>query len=315
MSVRSLLPLLMAIVLGGCSSGSSRGTGALSAQRTVPLTTVTFSGHRYVTRADLGIGRPVPLMVHGNSRMFLTLTHAAGEVLNGGPIRKTEDYGYSAKGKGILHVARMRLGGKPFSEIPPVPVFDFSETGDTAVQGMIGVPFLVAARAAVDFSRDRLLLGVASRSDPDPELVAHGYAWTPFEIGVGHRAILQARFPVLNRTLPITPSTVSTALTLHLPLFAGKVPMSKTPSPDRSPHRTTPDEFACERVDFEIAGARMHSPATFEDFAEYGNVAERELDTFGMLGFDWMKEHEAILDYANRRLYFRPSGATAPKPR
>jgi len=30
------------------------------------------------------------------------------------------------------------------------------------------------------------------------------------------------------------------------------------------------------------------------------------LESFGMLGYDWMKEHEAILDYANRFLYFKP---------
>jgi len=38
----------------------------------------------------------------------------------------------------------------------------------------------------------------------------------------------------------------------------------------------------------------------------HGNVPEETLESFGMLGFDWMKEHQAVLDYANRRLYFKP---------
>lgn len=298
---------LVAGLAGACSPAPAREhAGALAAAHAVPLTTVEFAGHRYVARADFGLGESVPLMVHGNASMFLALTHAVGEKLNGGPVAKTEDYGYSSKGKGAVRVATMRLGGETFSAIPRVPVFDFTEAGDTLVQGMVGVPFLVAARAAVDFSRDALLLGVAPEAAPDRALLARGYVWCPIAVGASHRVTLDARFPALGRSLPITPSTVANALTLHLPAFTGKIPMAKAPSPDQSPNRTTPDVFTCGRIDFEIAGARLHSPASFEDFAEYANEPGRDPDTFGMLGFDWMKEHGAVLDYANRRLYFRP---------
>ena len=296
----------MGCLSAGCSSRQAQhDTGTLAAEHSIPLTTVEFAGHRYVARVDVGLEENVPLMIHGNSRMFLSLTHGIGARLNGGPVRATERYGYSSKGRGSLRVARVRLGGATFAEIPPVPVFDFTENGDTTVQGMLGVPFLVAARAAVDFSRDRLLLGVAGRAEPDTSLLHRGYRSIPFVVDASRRVILDARFPALNRTLPITPSTVANALTLHRPLFLGKVPMTRAPSPDRSPNGTTPDEYVCDRIDFEIAGAAFHSPATFEDFAEYGNVPERELQSYGMLGYDWMKEHGAILDYANRRLYFR----------
>ena len=50
----------------------------------------------------------------------------------------------------------------------------------------------------------------------------------------------------------------------------------------------------------------MTSSASFEDFAEYGKISESDLESYGMLGFDWMKQHQAVLDYANRRLYFKP---------
>ena len=82
--------------------------------------------------------------------------------------------------------------------------------------------------------------------------------------------------------------------------------MRQAPSPDRSPSGTNPDVFLSDGVEFEIAGVRFESPASFEDFAEYAAAPEAELDTFGMLGFDWMKERGAILDYANRLLYFKP---------
>jgi hypothetical protein len=48
----------------------------------------------------------------------------------------------------------------------------------------------------------------------------------------------------------------------------------------------------------------MYSPASF-NLAEYGKVSISNLETFRDAGFDWMKEHRAVLD-ANRRLYFKP---------
>jgi hypothetical protein len=303
--VRAASWLLLASLIPSCSVPSSRDD-ALQAGNSIPLRIVEFSGHRYVISADVDSVKDVPLMVHGNSRMYLSLTHEVGEALSGGPVRKVEEYGYSSRGKGVIRVDGIRIGGETFRCASEVPVFDFVEEGDTTVQGMVGVPFLIAANAAVDFTRDRLLLGVARQIQPDRTLLAGGYRSVPMTIGAGGRATVEARFPAIDRILPITPSTVSTALTLHLPLFEGAVPMTREPAPDRSPSGTTTDAHRTDRIEVEIAGVRMWSPASFEDFAEYGNVPERELESLGMLGFDWMKEHRAVLDYANRRLYFRP---------
>jgi hypothetical protein len=303
--VRAASWLLLASLIPSCSVPSSRDD-ALQAGNSIPLRIVEFSGHRYVISADVDSVKDVSLMVHGNSRMYLSLTHEVGEALSGGPVRKVEEYGYSSRGKGVIRVDGIRISGEAFRGTSDVPVFDFAEEGDPLVQGMVGVPFLIAANAAIDFTRDRLLLGVARQIQPDRTLLAGGYRSVPMTIGAGGRATVEARFPAIDRILPITPSTVSTALTLHLPLFEGAVPMTREPAPDRSPSGTTTDAHRTDRIEVEIAGVRMWSPASFEDFAEYGNVPERELESLGMLGFDWMKEHRAVLDYANRRLYFRP---------
>jgi hypothetical protein len=170
---------------------------------------------------------------------------------------------------------------------------------------MIGVRFLLAARAAVDFRSDRLLLGVTRQPQPDRVLLANKYRWVPITSHPGGRTTVKVFFPALGHALPITPSTVANALTLHLPLFASKIPIIKT-KPDRSPNGTTPETFRSDAVTFEIGGARMSAPASLEDMAEYGKVQERDLETYGMLGFDWMKAHRAVLDYANLRLYFMP---------
>jgi hypothetical protein len=271
------------------------------------LTVVEFSGRRYVAAADLGLGVPVPLMVHGNASFYMTVTHETGERVSGGPVTKLEEYGYSARGRGRIEVPTLRVGGQDFSARRDVPVFDFTEERGGPVQGMLGVPFLIEARAAVDFSRDVLVLGVAPAGDPDSVLLANGYRHVPIRLEAGGKTTIHVSFPALGRAIPITPSTVSSALSLHRPLFEGKLAMRfDSTSADQSPHGTHPEVAVVDSIAFTIAGSRFRSQATLEDWAEYSNVPEAALKSFGMLGFDWMKEHAAILDYANLRLYFKP---------
>jgi len=217
------------------------------------------------------------------------------------------DYGYSAKGKGLIRVPLLRFGDRRITDLRNVPVFDYVPDGKSPAQGMVGVPFLLGERAAVDFSRDLLILGVERSAPPNPRLLKRGYRCVAMASDLNGRIVVPAYFPSLGRTIPITPSTVSTALTLHRPAFEGRLPMaSDTAGTDHSPSGTSPDLFHADGVSFEIAGAKFTTPASLEDFAEYGNVPERDLGSLGLLGFDWMKEHQAILDYANRFFYFKP---------
>lgn len=312
MTLRSRSPLLaFAIILisfGACAPAAGRdpAADALRGEETIPLTTVLFSGHRYVADADLGVGKPVPLMIHGNARMFLMVTHEIGERLTGGPVAKIEEYGYSAKGKGLIRVPLLRFGDRRIEDLENVPVFDYVAEGGSPVQGMVGVPFLTAQRAAIDFSRDVMVLGVGISPTPNQRLLARGYKHVAMSIDSNNKPTIPATFPDLARTIPITPSTVSSALTLHRPPFVGKVPMTRdTTSTDHSPSGTHPELYVSDGVAFEIAGVGFRAPASLEDFAEYANVPESDLGSLGLLGYDWMKEHQAILDYANRFLYFK----------
>ena len=294
---------------GGCSPAAEReGAGsAIHGEATIPLATIVFAGNRYVAEADLGIGKPVRLMIHGNARMFLMVTHEVGERLTGGPVPKVEEYGYSAKGKGLIRVPWLRVGNRRIRDLRDVPVFDYVPDGKSPVQGMLGVPFLESERVAVDFSRDVMILGVDAAGEPNARLLARGYRYAPMTADANGKLAVQAFFPALGRVLPITPSTVSSALTLHRPSFAGRVAMTRdSTESDQSPSRTQPALFHADHVAFEIASVPLDSPAELEDFAEYANVPERELGSLGILGYDWMKAHAAILDYANRVLYFRP---------
>jgi len=306
-TIRILLALLPAL-LCSCHQSQTRENSAnrITGEQTIPLATVEFEGHRYVAQADFGLKHTVPLMIHGNASMFLALTHEVAEPIHGGPIPKVADYGYSSKGKGVIQVPEMTMDGRRFSNLDSVPVFDFTEERGGPVQGMLGVPFLVAARAAVDFANDALILGVPRTAGPDGKLSARGYKVVPIRVTPQHRVVMDVTFPSIGRTLAVTPSTVANALTLHRGAFQGRVPMTKAGSPDRSPSRTSPDLYTSDRVEFELAGVRLASPATFENFAEYANIPESEIGTYGMLGYDWMKAHRAVLDYANGYLYFLP---------
>ena len=293
---------VVAFLLASLSGCAARG------EETVPLKIIVFSGHRYVAEADLGLGKPVPLMVHGNAGMFLMVTHEIGERLTGGPVPTVADYGYSAKGKGVIRVPMLRFGHRRISDIKDVPVFDYVPDGKSPVQGMVGVPFLIAERAAIDFSRDLMILGVERSAPPNKALLDRGYRYVAMTSDRNGKIIVPAYFPSLGRTLSITPSTVSNALTLHRPAFLGRISMTRdTTDTDHSPNRTTPELFHADGVSFAIAGTTFTTPASFEDFAEYAKTPESEVGSLGFLGFDWMKEHEAILDYANRVLYFKPS--------
>ena len=276
----------------------------IAAEHTVHLDIVEFAGNRYVAAVDLGLGRPVPLMVHGNARVHLSLVHAVAEELTGGPLPKVEDYGYTARGKASVDDPALRLGGTTYEGLKAVPVFDFSDTPDAPVQGMLGTRFLTGARAAVDFSSDALLLGVAASDRPDPALVARGYRVVRTVALADGRMTIDVFFPSIERAIPITLSTVADALMLHQPLFEGRVAMQAA-GLDHSPGGTSPEVFTAERVAFEIEGTAFESVASFQDLAEYGKVTEAELETSGMLGFQWMRAHSAVLDYANRYLYFR----------
>jgi hypothetical protein len=279
------------------------GDPATAAEHPVHLDTVEFEGHRYVASADLGVGRSIPLMVHGNARVLLSVVHEVAEELIGRPVPKLDDYGYSARGRGSIDVPVLRLGGATFGPFEGVPVFDFGDVQNAPVQGMLGTNFLTSSRAAVDFASDVLHLGVAASGAPDPAVLARGYQAVRTVALADGRMTIDVAFPSIGRTVPITLSTVANALTLHRPTFEGRVGM-RPAGQDHSPSGTSPETFTSENVAFEIEGTPFEAQVSFHDLAEYGNVPEADLQSFGVLGFDWMRAHGAVLDYANQYVYF-----------
>lgn len=271
---------------------------------------IVFGGNRYVVDADFGFGKTVPMMVHGNASFYMMLTHDVAEQLNNGePVKKIDDYGYSERGRGRINVAAFSVGKHIFEEIENVPVFDWPEEEGKAARGMLGVEWLQNEKVKIDFVNEQLEIGVSKTNEPDATLLDKGYQYTRFEIS-NSEVFMQVYFDELQKEIPITIGTVASDYSLDVMTFKNVLALEATNTRDHSPDNTTPDVYKnLEPIAYSIAGVNFEIPAQraeFSDFAEYGNTTNDALPSFGIFGRDWMKSHQALIDYANRILYFMP---------
>ncbi len=275
----------------------------------VKMHPVVFNGNRYVVMADFGLKEKVPLMVHSNATFYIMINHEVAEKLNQGkPLKKISDFGYSEKGMGIINVEEFKIGNDSFTA-NNVSVFDLNE--EQTVQGMIGTKFLKEERVRVNFLNEELEIGIEVNNTPDKTLVNQGYKFVKFIIDKNDEIYTEVYFEALKKEIPINISTVAEGLQLHVNLFKEKLKMKKLTGVSNSPYGTSTDVFKSENpVRFELNGIALSCDAIFEDYAEYNEVDESELATYGALGRDWMKENNAIIDFANQILYFKTNTKT-----
>jgi hypothetical protein len=276
---------------------------------TVKLLPIVFGGNRYVVEADFGLENKVPLMVHGNASFYLMITHEVAEQLNHGqPIEKLRDFGYSRKGMGKISVGKLQIAERVFTQIENVRVFDWPETEGKAAQGMLGIDFLKQEKVRIDFVREQMEIGAPLKAEPDQTLLDQGYAYTEFFVE-NSEGYMQVYFDALKKELPMTVGTVSDSYSLDAVTFQEKIQLDRTDSKNHSPSGSEPQiylnavpiKYRIANQSFEIPGGK----AELYSFAEYEHVKQAELFPFGIFGRDWMKEHKAIVDYANKFLYFK----------
>jgi|WetSurMetagenome_2_1015567.scaffolds.fasta_scaffold96328_2 hypothetical protein len=275
----------------------------------VKLTPVVFGGNRYVVEADFGLENKVPLMVHGNARLYLMITHDIAEQLNdGNPIEKIRDYGYSDKGMGRINVEKFQVGDRTFTNTENVSVFDWPKEEGKAAQGMLGIYFLKKENVRIDFVNEQLEIGVELNEMPDKKLLDQGYSYTRISVENGE-GYMNVYFDAFNKEIPITVGTVSDEYSLDLVTFQNGIELEITDSKGHSPSGTTPEIYTnTAPIKYRIANQSFEIPSKKTElysFAEYENVKQSELFPFGIFGRDWMKENNAIIDYANNILYFK----------
>jgi hypothetical protein len=275
----------------------------------VKMKQIVFAGNRYVVEADFGLAKKVPLMVHGNTSMYLMLTHDIAEKLNyGKPIEKTRDYGYSEKGSGRINVKKFQIGGKTFHNIMDVSVFDWPEDVGKAAQGMIGVTFFKNEKVKIDFLNEQMEIGVSYTGKPDKSLLDKGYIATKIFIE-NDEAYINVFFEALNKEIPITIGTVADELSLDYVTFKDAIKIKKVDGKVHSPDDTSPEIYAnVTPIKYKISNQSFkipHQKSSIYSFAQYEDISQLELPAYGIFGRDWMKENNAIIDYANQILYFK----------
>lgn len=283
----------------------------------VKLSSIIFEGNRYVAEANFGLEKKIPLMVHGNASLYLMVTHDIAEQLNNGNrIEKIRDYGYSEKGMGRINVEKFQIGDKTFTNVENVPVFDWPEEVGKAAQGMLGIYFLKKEKVRIDFVKEQMEIGVELNEQPDESLLEKGYSYTKFFVENGE-GYMNVYFDALKKEIPITVGTVSDEYSLDLLTFQNVIEIEATDSKDHSPSGTTPKVYInLSPIKYKIANQSFEIPGKKADlysFAEYENVKQSELFPFGIFGRDWMKENNAVIDYANNILYFKSNDTVREK--
>ncbi len=313
--MKKIIALLGIITLFcACGQGNKNQTTKNTDTTTdiVPMSQIVFGGNRYVVEADFGLEKTVPMMVHGNASFYMMITHDIAEQLNNGqPIKKIDDYGYSDRGRGRITVGNLSVGNHTFSNIENVPVFDWPAEEGKAAQGMLGVEFLKNENVKIDFVNEQLEIGVAKSDEPDKKLMEQGYAFTKFFIEKSE-VFMNVYFEALQKEIPITIGTVASDYSFDVETFKNAIKTDATHTKDHSPDNTTPDVFInTEPIRYRIGEQNFEIPAKGSElsgFAEYGNTTQEELPSFGIFGRDWMVRNKAVIDYANRILYFKPAG-------
>jgi hypothetical protein len=288
----------------------AQNTNSQKKPTVVKLHPVVFGGNRYVVDADFGLSPKVPMMVHGNARFYLMLTHEIAEQLNNGPISKIKDYGYSDKGMGRINIKEFRIGDRIFANISGAPVFDWPKEEGKAAQGMLGIDFLKKENVRIDFAKEQMEIGVKQSNQPEKSLLDSGYLFTRFFIENGE-GYMNVYFDELHKEVPITVGTVSDEYSLDFVTFEKAATLEKTEEKGHSPNDTRPQIYInSSPIRYKVAGQSFEiapRKAEIYNMADYENVKQTELFPFGIFGRDWMKENNAIIDYANQILYIKPS--------
>ena len=175
---------------------------------------------------------------------------------------------------------------------------------------MLGIDFLKDERVRIDFVREQMEIGVAVDSEPDRSLLDQGYSYTEFFVE-NSEGYMNVYFEALEKELPITVGTVADSYSLDAVTFRDKIELELTDSQGHSPSGTDPQVYVnAVPIKFKIADHSFEIPvgkADLYSFAEYEDVEQSKLFPFGIFGRDWMKENNAVIDYANNILYFKHS--------
>jgi predicted aspartyl protease len=257
-------------------------------------------------------GVPFEFMIHANAGFFAMTGHANAASAGIGPIASTDPaYGITAPGqvsqmgKGTAILKMLKVGDNIMNDVP-LKVFETPQ--EQKMDGMLGIGWLRANHAIVDFSD--LRLGVP-RSEADSAslnttLLEHGYAAYPLTWN-GAKTEYSLTAEVNGKPASFIVSTVShLVIDDHLAKQAG-IKLTEPVGTYGGPTGATGHQYAnASEVALTIGGKRAAVPtASIYDIYTYdGEARPPEGEQIGgYLGAEFMLPNKAIIDFGNGTLY------------
>lgn len=282
-----------------------QGSGARATQTTptaagVPVRFVVDSGLRPVVPASVE-GVEVSMLVHANAGFAAMLTHDALHRITGRSVAKEREFGLghdlrpSAAGRGSTDVTALEVGTSSLSGVH-IEVFDLPTTN---WQGMLGVDWLAATGATLDFGNARLFFPGRFGVEPLPpdgrRIQLHR------ESGSGRFTCLLAVEPYLDRTGRFVVSTVAdTTLDIE---FARQLGLELGPQVDEE-HGPTGAVVPVHRPEqplaFSFRGLAIASvrPSIYDIYAYGGNHRPADDSRIaGYVGADILLDAGAVVSF------------------
>lgn len=276
----------------------------------IPFQVREISGKRPVVHVQLN-GHGFDMVVHANAAFFMQINHAEAKTVRVEGAQHAGSFGIEAPGKvSTLGLDRARLGLLKIGDkqYRDVPVSVFETPGKQP--GMLGLDWIRASRAVVDFGKSQLVLDpsttqiVALRQ----HLLSNGYVAIPIreEPGTGKYEVDVSIGDATRRMM------ISTVAALNIDedfARAGGVKSGKVIGRNAGPKGATENAYSTAQPVTLRIGQWTSDPinnAVVEDVYTYASK-ERPLENpeGGLLGADFMIAYRAVIDFGGSVLYLK----------
>jgi hypothetical protein len=280
-----------------------------------PVQFRTVSGIRPFVQVLLN-GKPFLFMVHSNAGFYMMTTHANAAAAGVTNLENLDNYGISSPG----HLSGLGRAKAVLEQLQVaddkaanVPLLVFEVPQDPPMEGMLGVRWLRAKRAILDYDRSRLALpeNPQDSETEDRALAADAYVPHPMIWDETH-SIFFVHATVNGTPVDMDVSTVAeNGLDIE---FARKASIPVGPVVDQydGPKGSTGEDFiAKKQVSITIDGQQT-APAQPHIYDMYAYDSEErkpdpDAEHLARIGADFMLANQAVIDFGTNTLFIRSS--------
>jgi hypothetical protein len=280
----------------------------------VPIRIMESSGQRPFINASVN-GAPVLLMLHSSATLDLQISHKLADTAKVADRHHVGSYGIvkhgqlSSLGMDTAFVNELTVGGHVFNHIP-VSIFEKPTPYD---EGMLGLTWLNANRAIIDYQKKIVVLNAANGGKAiHDRLLQEKYIAIPMKPNNTDGGRYFVSVKVNDIVEPMEVSTVSHNI-FDLD-FAKRSSVEYKIKEDETyggPTGTTGKVYVNTKpIAIQIAGISFELPNNVSIFDTYGYQAVSRPKNpsdmrAGTLGCDFLLAHGAVIDFGNGILYLK----------